>query len=171
LFDNETRGCFRFARSVQWFLGACASSTDERGARAATVGERRSEAAKAAEEDGQAAGESTEESREGAEEAAAGSAQSRRQGKSAAPSVGAGIPSPCGLPRASLQWVRFALISAVIWRVGSDTGSRGSSPLDFAEKTGFLLTFLHVELTTMQTSQNFDNLFFAHLKVEFNPHF
>ena len=56
-------------------------------------------------------------------------------------------------------------------RVGSDTGSRGSSPLDFAEKTGFLLTFLHVELTTMQCSQNFDDLFFAHLKGEFNPHF
>lgn len=55
--------------------------------------------------------------------------------------------------------------------VGSDTGSRGSSPLDFAEKTGFLLTFLHVELTTMQCSQNFDDLFFAHLKGEFNPHF
>jgi hypothetical protein len=56
-------------------------------------------------------------------------------------------------------------------RIGSDTGSRGSSPLDFDEKTGFLLTFLHVELTTMQCSQNFDDLFFAHLKEEFNPHF
>ena len=56
-------------------------------------------------------------------------------------------------------------------RVGSDTGSRDSSPLDFAEKTGFLLTFLHVELTTMQTSQIFDDLFFAHLKVDFNPRF
>ena len=55
--------------------------------------------------------------------------------------------------------------------VGSDTGSRGSSPLDFAEKTGFLLTFLHVELTTMQTSQNFDHFLFAHLKGEFNPSF
>jgi len=62
-------------------------------------------------------------------------------------------------------------VTAVDIKFGSDTGSRGSSPLDFAEKTGFLLTFLHVELTTMQTSQNFDNLFFAQLKAEFNPSF
>ena len=56
-------------------------------------------------------------------------------------------------------------------RVGSDTGSRGSSPWDFTGKTGFFLTFLHVELTNMQRSQNFDALFFAHLKGEFNLHF
>ena len=36
--------------------------------------------------------------------------------------------------------------------------------MDFAEKTGFLLTFLYVGLTTMQCSQNFDDLLFAHLK-------
>ena len=54
---------------------------------------------------------------------------------------------------------------------GSDTGSRGSSPLDFAGKTGFFLTFLHVEFTNMRCSQNFDCLFFAHSKGEFNPHF
>jgi nucleoid DNA-binding protein len=55
--------------------------------------------------------------------------------------------------------------------VGSDTGIRGSSPLDFARKTGFSRTFLNVALTSRQSSQNFDDLFFAHLKEEFNPHF
>jgi len=39
------------------------------------------------------------------------------------------------------------------------------------EKLGFSLTFLHVELRNMQSSQNFDDLFFAHLKGEFNRHF
>jgi hypothetical protein len=53
---------------------------------------------------------------------------------------------------------------ARIFRSGRNARSRGSSPLDFAGKTGFLLTFLHVELTNMQTSENFDDLFFAHLK-------
>jgi hypothetical protein len=54
---------------------------------------------------------------------------------------------------------------------GSDTGSRDSRPHDFAEKTGFSLTFSNVQLTNSQVSQNFDRLFFAQLKGEFNPHF
>jgi hypothetical protein len=79
--------------------------------------------------------------------------------------------------KASIVWDKFAKqainrgVMNHLGRVGSDTGSRGSSPLDFAEETGFLLTFLHVELTTLQYSQNYDDLFFAHLKGEFNPHF
>jgi hypothetical protein len=56
-------------------------------------------------------------------------------------------------------------------RVGSDTGSRDSSPLNFAQKTGISLTFLHVQLTDRQSAQNFDHVFFAHLKGEFNPRF
>lgn len=54
---------------------------------------------------------------------------------------------------------------------GSDTGSRGSSPLNFAEKTGISLTFSQVQLTIRKSAQNFDHLFFACLKGEFNPHF
>jgi hypothetical protein len=53
----------------------------------------------------------------------------------------------------------------------SDTGSRGSNPLNFAEKTGISLTFSHVQLTIRQSAQNFERLFFACLKGEFNPHF
>ncbi len=54
---------------------------------------------------------------------------------------------------------------------GSDTGNRGSSPLNFAEKTGISLTFSQVQLTIRKSAQNFDHLFFACLKGEFNPHF
>jgi len=54
---------------------------------------------------------------------------------------------------------------------GSDTGSRGSSPLNFAEKTGISLTFSQLQLTIRQNAQNFERLFFACLKEEFNPHF
>ena len=59
----------------------------------------------------------------------------------------------------------------LVSRFGSDTGSRGSSPWDFTGKTGFFLTFLHVELTNMQSAQILDRFFFARLKGEFNPHF
>ena len=55
--------------------------------------------------------------------------------------------------------------------IGSDTGSRGSSPCDFAQKTGFSLTFSHVQLTNRRRTQNFEHLFFAQMKGEFNPHF
>jgi hypothetical protein len=54
---------------------------------------------------------------------------------------------------------------------GSDTGSRGSSPCDFAKKTEFSLTFQRVQLTNWQSAQNFEHLFFAQMKEEFNPHF
>jgi hypothetical protein len=55
--------------------------------------------------------------------------------------------------------------------VGSDTGSRGSSPMDFAGKTGFFLTFLHVELANMPCSQNFDDLFFCMFEGRIQPPF
>jgi hypothetical protein len=56
-------------------------------------------------------------------------------------------------------------------KVGSDTGSRGSSPLNFAEETGISLTLSQAQLTIRQSAQNFDGFFFACLKREFNPHF
>ena len=61
--------------------------------------------------------------------------------------------------------------SPLFLNFGSDTGSRDSRPCDFAQKTGFSLTFSNVQLTNRQVSQNFDHLFFAQLKGEFNPHF
>lgn len=54
---------------------------------------------------------------------------------------------------------------------GSDTGSRGSSLLDFSKKTGTLLTLSHVQLTNRQSAQNFGRSFFPRLKGEFKAHF
>jgi hypothetical protein len=63
------------------------------------------------------------------------------------------------------------VISAVIWRVGSDTGIRGSSPLDFAQKTGISLSFSQVQLTIRQSAQNFDRSFFCTFEGRIQPPF
>jgi hypothetical protein len=48
-----------------------------------------------------------------------------------------------------------AMYLQLIFLFGSDTGSRGSSPYDFAEKTGFSLTFSGVQLANRQSVPEF----------------
>ena len=62
-------------------------------------------------------------------------------------------------------------VSIVCIGSGSDTGSRGSGPLNCAKKTGISLTFSQVQLTIRQIAENFERLFFACFKGEFNPPF
>ena len=75
------------------------------------------------------------------------------------------------------QFPRFLLIPQFGWEIrrflkfGSDTGSRGSSPLNFTEKTGISLTFSQVQLTIRQSAQNFEHLFFCTNEGEIQPSF
>jgi hypothetical protein len=67
---------------------------------------------------------------------------------------------------ACFQWFYWGFLSLV-----AIPGVEAPARVILPKKTEFSLTFQRVQLTNWQSAQNFEHLFFAQMKEEFNPHF